>query len=606
MYAMMKATDYCNMGCRYCYVPSEQRRTKEQLPLETLPVIFRNMFEWQQSEESCGDLEMCWSGGEVLTLPPEWWEGMLSIQRKIHASGRYTFKLTNSMQTNLTLLDDQRFESLARHDVRIGTSLDGPKAVTDKTRLFKDGSSAFDVILGRMQHLRAKYQFVPGVIVVLSKANVGRLPEVFHFFNEMKMGFQINTYHYTPSSSARHPAHILSAKEYLAAMCELFDLWSERPDAVDVHNFRRVTEFLLYGKRDVCKMGPACANRFYMVRWNGDVYPCNEFAGAEFEKEFCYGNLLRQDWHAVRDHPTRQLLIHRPRLIRESPRRGNRCRHCRYWEGCHGGCLHSTLKGQYRRGVDCSAATVGSRSDTEECEKTYGLFAHAEKRMREKARQYHVPVWLYPDRVTPDKKKRRRMFYDYQQQLWQMWQIDPAQQPTELPPLPTRLLAACVRDARSVLHVCCGSGGLLRAVRHQKGPGVEVLGLDYRRPPAAPEADETIFAGEDLLQWEQWRSGPRWDVIFVAAEYVHSDDMEGLLSCCEPTLRPGGRIIVYATEAYLHQGKFLNIVSVPGVATFDPGAVAVTCGGLTYTVLSWQDGDSRAGDHGGNGESVPA
>jgi sulfatase maturation enzyme AslB (radical SAM superfamily) len=234
MYAMMKATDHCNLRCRYCYVPEPQRQVKEHLAVEQMPTLFRKMFDWQQNEESAGHLEVCWSGGEMLSLPLPWWEDMLRMQQKVYQSGRYTFRLSNSIQTNFTLMDEERLNLLTRNNVNIGMSLDGPKECMDKTRVFPGGASAFDIIVEKLLHFREKQGFKPGVILVLSRANVGLIDEVWEFFNDLRMGFQVNTYHFAPSSAPRHEDNAITVREYLDAMCHLFDLWSERTDSIDI------------------------------------------------------------------------------------------------------------------------------------------------------------------------------------------------------------------------------------------------------------------------------------------------------------------------------------------------------------------------------------
>src|SRR4051794_30680838 len=117
MHVMFKATDYCNMDCTYCYVSQEQRKDKRCFPVEHMPLIFERMFDWQQHYGSADQLHFNWSGGEVLTLPIDWWRGVFDIQKEVYARGRYTFRIENGVQTNLTLMTDEYFEFLQEHKV---------------------------------------------------------------------------------------------------------------------------------------------------------------------------------------------------------------------------------------------------------------------------------------------------------------------------------------------------------------------------------------------------------------------------------------------------------------------------------------------------------
>lgn len=579
----MKATDYCNLGCKYCYVPQDQRNISQSLSLDTLPILFRKMFDWQQNEESRGDIEMCWSGGEVLTLPLNWWEEMFATQKTVYESGNYTFKIKNSIQTNLTLLDEHRFEFLNKHKVGIGTSIDGPKEIMDRTRIFKDGRSAFDVIINRINRLKEKYNFTPGAIVVLSKANATDIDKIFHFFNEIKVGFQINTYHYAPSSSDKHTLHELTTDEYLNTMCHLFDLWSERSDSVEISNFKRIMDFLLYGKRAVCKMDPACAVRFYMVRWNGDVYPCNEFSGADFEKKYCYGNLIKQDWHEIRDHPTRKILLERDKAIQEFKHKSNKCLNCRYWKACHGGCFHCTLKYQYCNNEDIQPMTVASHRDVENCEKTYGLYKYIEDKLRIYSKKHLLPVLLYPDRVTNNKEERRQSFYNYQEQTFRLSSIDPKMQADQLQPVHYRLLGMCLKDYRKILYICCDSEESIKKHIQNNETKTYFQTIDYRNNGFM---NTQFNGGDNITKWNVWSSGKRWDVIVIPIQYIHPDDVLKLLYLCENNLELGGKVIVCSTSHFLHKQKFLDVSEYYGIKEYDPKATAINCRDMSYAILS--------------------
>ena len=583
----MKATDYCNMDCRYCYVPAKQRNSRKHIPLTCLPSMFRKMFDWQQSYESTGKFEICWSGGEVLTLPLKWWREMIQIQLSTYDSGNYTFQLVNSMQTNLTLLTDEMFEFVQKHRIGIGTSIDGPKRCMDKTRVLKNGQSAFDIIFDRLRHLKDKYKTIPGAIVVLAKSNVKYIEEIWNFFKDLEMSFQINTYHYAPSSVSRHKSNQITIQEYLDSMRHLFDIWSKGQDSVSINvsNFTRITNYLLYGKITVCHNRPTCADSFYMVRWNGDVYPCNEFSGADFEQEYCYGNLIRQDWREIRDHPTRQVLLERAQRIQDSDFPNNKCKGCRYWSGCHGGCFHCVLKNQYYNNLDCSPQTVASLHDPVHCAAKYGLYKYIENQLRSKSKKNLLPVLLYPDRVTPNRKMRKRTFYNYHRQLWKLSLIDPDTVQEQFKPWHYKLLGYCLKDAKNILHVCCGSGLFIKFIKETKRQ-VNVLGIDYRFDGNMDIENKDVAKCDGIIEWEGWQSKKQWDAIGVPIQYIHVEDIAKLLSLCKDKLRPNGIILVYSTTYYLHSQKLSDITEYKSIKDYNPKPISINCGGISYAMLS--------------------
>ena len=74
----------------------------------------------------------------------EFYENIVLIQKEMETPN---FKFDNSMQTNGTLLTEEYFDFLYKNKFGLGLSLDGPKHLNDLTRVYKDGSSAFDGII---------------------------------------------------------------------------------------------------------------------------------------------------------------------------------------------------------------------------------------------------------------------------------------------------------------------------------------------------------------------------------------------------------------------------------------------------------------------------
>ena len=587
MYAMMKVTDYCNMCCTYCYVPAEQRMNKEYMSLDYFPSVFRKMFDWQQSEQSSGTLTMCWSGGEVLSLPCDWWKEMIKIQNSTYESGDYTFKRNNCIQTNMTLLTDKLFEFFQEHKISIGISFDGPQKCMDKTRILKNGQSAFDIILDKLKHLKEKYKITPGAIVVLSKCNVGYIEDVWKFFNDLKMGFQVNSYHYAPSSTSSHVSNQITSQEYLSAMCHLFNLWSECPSSQsnNITDFKRIIDFLLYGKTGVCQDTPSCATSFYMVRWNGDVYPCNEFSGAIFEQDYCYGNLIKQDWREIRDHPTRQILMERAQKILDSTAMDNKCKNCRYWKGCHGGCFHCALKNQYYNNGDYSPKMVASLYDPEHCAIKYGLYRYIENKLKIDSEKHFLPILLYPDRVSVSKKRQRKTFYNYHKQLWKAAHMDSQICIEKLSSLQQNLLKAQLRGKKNILHICCGSTSLIDNIL-QENPQNNVLGVDYRFYNGELLNNKNIVKCNDIINWDGWQSKQFWDAILIPVQFIFSEDVTQLLLCCNGNLQDNGVILLYSTINFLKQQGLFDVASCEGVRKYQPNVCSINCDGISVVVLN--------------------
>jgi len=592
MHVMFKATDYCNMDCTYCYVSKEQRKDKRSFPIEHMPAIFDRMFDWQQHFGSTDQLHFNWSGGEVLTLPIDWWQRVFDIQKEVYARGQYTFAIENGIQTNLTLMTDEYFEFLQANHVSIGVTIDGTKDCMDKTRVFWGGHSAFDAVMKKIHRLIEKYGFRPGIIVVLTKHNYLHLEEIYKFFRDLGLSFQINSYHYAPQSVDNDQSNALTSKEYLEVMTRLFDLWSADSGAIDIANFSRVTEFLLHGRTSLCHHAENCTDYFYTVRWDGGVFPCNEFGGESFEEKYCYGNLITDDWRIIRDNASRNALLARNLQLQAIEYDDGGCRGCRYWKGCHGGCLHSTMRDQHRRLRDSSPQKVASLRDTEHCALTFGLYQYIEQRLREESANHLLPLLLFTDRTSPDAAIRKSSFYAVQRSAWQA-AIDEGQ---ELSGNNTHLvacLAPLLTDGDQVLQIGCGNGALLDDLLGVVGTENCWTGVEYRR--GILPSTRTVGGGElqfcdAVMTWKGWKSDRRWDAILIDPGLIHEEDLGDLLYLCGDRLTSRGSIILCAAINRLNSLGLMEVAECRGVKAYDQDAISINRRGLSVAVLkapSW-------------------
>lgn len=66
---VLQPTPFCNINCRYCYLP--QRDAKTVMPLQTVIAIFEKIFA---SGWSSPFLTVIWHAGEPLVLPPSYYQ----------------------------------------------------------------------------------------------------------------------------------------------------------------------------------------------------------------------------------------------------------------------------------------------------------------------------------------------------------------------------------------------------------------------------------------------------------------------------------------------------------------------------------------------------
>ncbi|MEZ5729750.1 MAG: cyclophane-forming radical SAM/SPASM peptide maturase GrrM/OscB [Burkholderiaceae bacterium] len=173
---VVQATPFCNIECKYCYLPD--RRSKKKLDSETCAKIFRRIFEsgWYGDE-----LTVVWHAGEPMVVSPRVYEEFFEQIDLLTPGG---LEICHSFQTNGTLIDDSWCDLISRRNIRIGVSIDGPKAIHDSNRLDRLGRGTFDLVRRGIEKLKSRnIRF--STISVLTRAALQNPTGMFDFFREL-------------------------------------------------------------------------------------------------------------------------------------------------------------------------------------------------------------------------------------------------------------------------------------------------------------------------------------------------------------------------------------------------------------------------------------
>jgi uncharacterized protein len=170
---VIQPTPFCNIDCRYCYLPD--RSLRATISDRTLDNFFVKLFAsgWIR-----GRVDIAWHAGEPTVLPIGFYRRAFAIVERHRPPG---LKVVHGFQTNGTLLNAEWCEFFRSAQINLGVSIDGPKHLNDANRVSRSGRSTFAKVVAGIRLLRA--EAIPfHVITVLSNESLRSARELHDFY----------------------------------------------------------------------------------------------------------------------------------------------------------------------------------------------------------------------------------------------------------------------------------------------------------------------------------------------------------------------------------------------------------------------------------------
>ena len=334
----------CNLTCDYCYYLEKANiyEGKKNEPVqfrmkdEVLEKFIRDYIQSQPGEE----LLFSWQGGEPTLLGIDFFKKVLALQEK-HSDGR---KISNALQTNGTMIDDNWSELFAANDFLIGLSVDGPREVHDHYRTFASGKGSFNRVMEGVR-LFHKHGVEFNTLTVVNDRNA-RVPlRVYRFLKDIGSSFMqfipiVEREAVNPDVKLKLVANdykedtwvteeSVEPEDWGKFLVKIFEEWV-RIDvgSVFVNYFDNTLAPYTGESPSLCTMRQTCGDALVMEH-NGDVYSCDHFV----YPQFFLGNMMQESMEgmAKSDRQLRFSTMKRDTLPRE-------CRECPYLQMCGGDC----------------------------------------------------------------------------------------------------------------------------------------------------------------------------------------------------------------------------------------------------------------------------
>lgn len=264
----LQVTTDCNLKCRYCYDANSRPREGRGLMSEQ---VARCAITEVLLQSNAPSIMLVFHGGEPLLQPINFYDHLCNYARtQVATTGR---SISFGMQTNMTLLTDEKASVFARYGVSLGTSIDGPQNIHDAFR----GAHA-EVLRG--VSMARRHGILSGAIVVIQEHNCHRMPEVLSHL--LELGFA-STWCNVGAAVGRglNAIRPLTTMEILEATCQVFEFMAAHNFALTEQRVLNKVERFLFKRHSRSLNLLSCQTPFchagtsmVAVDVDGGVYPC--------------------------------------------------------------------------------------------------------------------------------------------------------------------------------------------------------------------------------------------------------------------------------------------------------------------------------------------
>lgn len=326
----------CNIDCKYCFFLSKEALypdDRHRMSEATLEAYIRQLLEAHRLPE----VTVAWQGGEPTLMGLDFFRQAVGYQQKHKKPG---MRVTNALQTNGTLIDDEWAAFFRDNGFLIGVSIDGPPHLHDTYRRDKGGRPTFERVLRGVDALK-RHRVEFNVLTCVNAANASYPLEVYRFLRD-EIGAQFiqfipiverdNDTGFQEGSAVT--ARTVTGEQYGRFLTGVFDEWVRRDVGRVFVQIFDVALAAWSGQRPgLCVFEETCGLALAMEH-NGDVYSCDHFV----EPRHRLGNMnVIPLADLVASDQQRQFGLDKRDTL---PRM---CRECEVRFVCNGGCPKNRL-----------------------------------------------------------------------------------------------------------------------------------------------------------------------------------------------------------------------------------------------------------------------
>ncbi|MBR3737494.1 MAG: anaerobic sulfatase maturase [Eubacterium sp.] len=311
------ASSLCNLECEYCFYSDISRRRKNYsfgfMSVETFEQIIKKAIDFTDNQ-----LTVAFQGGEPTLVGLDFYKSVVELEKKHNKKGLI---IKNSLQTNGVGLDEEWADFFRKNDFLIGISLDGIRETHNQNRC-----NSFNEVFKTINLFKEKGVLF-NILSVVNERTAKKAQEIYSFYSENLLDYIQFIPCISPAGSEKE---LLSAEAYGKFMTDIFNRWYEDfSSGKEVHiNFIDDCFQMLMGYPPLsCGTSGVCSYQF-VIEADGGVYPCDFYVLDEYK----LGNLKNNSFETINKKRSEI------RFIEESYSLNIKCKNCKYFKLCRGGC----------------------------------------------------------------------------------------------------------------------------------------------------------------------------------------------------------------------------------------------------------------------------
>ncbi len=289
----------CNLDCSYCfYLEKEdlwEGKSNFRMDEDQLERYIKQYIEGQPANTP--EIVFAFQGGEPTLMGVKFFEKVMELEKKYARPG---VPVTNALQTNATLLDDEWGKFLKDNNFLVGVSVDGPEKIHDLHRYDKQGGGSFKDVMRGIEVLQ-KHEVDFNTLTVVQADNGNFPAEIYDFLRSIGSTF----FQFIPivehdqvleAKKIQRPilpiiqpdgkkigVRSVQPKQWGDFLNTVFDRWIEREDVgrIFVQHFDLMLGMVYGYPSSLCVHSETCGNAMDLEH-DGGLYACDHYVSPEY------------------------------------------------------------------------------------------------------------------------------------------------------------------------------------------------------------------------------------------------------------------------------------------------------------------------------------